>query len=106
MTSPATKKTRGGAMTRNRGFAALALAAALGFVVAPQTATAEEPISETIAGVVTKIDPEQMRVTVQSSDGQPHEFEGSAETLNDLKVGDHLEVKRRPPPTQATGAAR
>lgn len=69
-----------------------------GFVVAPQAATAEEPIPETIAGVVTKIDPEKSRVTVESSDGQPHEFEGSAETLSDLKMGDHLEVKRRPPP--------
>jgi hypothetical protein len=93
-------------MTSNRGLAVLALTAALCFVSAPQAAIAEERISEAIAGVVTKIDPEQRRVTVQSSDGQPHEFEGSAETLNDLKVGDHLEVKRRPPPTQATGAAR
>jgi hypothetical protein len=47
---------------------------------------------------VTKIDPEQSRVTLQSSDGKPHEFEGSAETLKDLKVGDRIEVVRRAPP--------
>jgi hypothetical protein len=87
-------------MTRNPGLAVLALTVALaqGFVVAPQAASAEEPTSETIAGVVTKIDPEKSRVTVESSDGQPHEFEGSAETLKDLKVGDRLELKRRPSP--------
>lgn len=85
---------------RNPGLAVLALTFALvqGLVVAPQAATAEEPISETIAGVVTKIDPGQRRVTVHSSDGQPHELEGSTETLKDLKVGDRIEVKRRPPP--------
>jgi Cu/Ag efflux protein CusF len=84
-------------MTWNTGLAVLALAFAT-LVVAPQAATAEEPNSETIAGVVTKIDSEQRRVTLQSSDGRPHEFEGSTETLKDLKVGDRLEVKRRPPP--------
>lgn len=85
-------------MTRNLGLAVLALtfSLVLGLVVSPQAATAEDPISETIAGVVTKIDPEQRRVTVQSSDGQPHEFEGSTETLEELKVGDRIEVKRRP----------
>jgi len=87
-------------VTRKPGLAVLALTFALvqGLVVAPQAADAEEPIPETIVGVVTKIDPEQRRVTVESSDGQPHEFEGAAETLKDLKVGDRLEVKRRPPP--------
>lgn len=87
-------------MTGIHGLAVLALTVALvqGLVVAPQAANAEESIPETIAGVVTKIDPEQRRVTVESSDGQPHEFEGSAETLKELKVGDRLEVKRRPPP--------
>jgi hypothetical protein len=86
-------------MTRNPGLAVLALTVALAqcLVVAPQAATAEGPIPETIAGRVTKIDPEQRRITVESSDGQPHEFEGSAETLKELKVGDRLEVQRRPP---------
>jgi len=86
-------------MTRNSGLAVLALTVVLHAPVAtPEAANAEEPILETIAGVVTKIDPEQRRVTVESSDGQPHEFEGSTETLKDLKVGERLEVKRRAPP--------
>lgn len=85
-------------MAWNQRLAVLALTAALvqGLVFAPQATTAEEPIPETIAGVVTKMDPEQRRVTLQSRDGKPHEFEGSAETLKRLKVGDRIEVERRP----------
>ena len=79
---------------RNHGFAAIALAFALGQGFA--AATAEEHASEVIAGEVTKIDLAHSRVTVRSSDGKPHEFEASAETLKDLKVGDQLEAKRRP----------
>jgi Cu/Ag efflux protein CusF len=87
-------------MTRQLGLAVLALTAALaqGLLFAPQGAIADQPVPDTIAGVVTKIDPEQSRVTLQSSDGKPHEFEGSAETLKDLKVGDRIEVVRRAPP--------
>ena len=83
---------------RNLGFAAMALAVALGqgIVAAPRAATAAEQASEVIAGEVTKIDLDRRRVTVRSSDGTPHEFEASAETLKDLKVGDRLEAKRRP----------
>ena len=83
---------------RNPGFAAMALAIALGqgFVAAPRAATAAEQASEVIAGEVTKIDLDRSRVTVRSSDGKPHEFEASAETLKDLKVGDKIEAKRRP----------
>jgi Cu/Ag efflux protein CusF len=83
---------------RNLGFAAMALAVALGqgIVAAPRAATAAEQASEVIAGEVTKIDLDRSRVTVRSSDGKPHEFEASAETLKNLKVGDQLEAKRRP----------
>jgi hypothetical protein len=49
-----------------------------------------------IEGTVTKIDLDRSRVTVRSSDGQPHEFTASAETLKNLKVGDRIEAKRRP----------
>ena len=52
--------------------------------------------SDVVAGLVTKIDLERSRVTVRSSDGNPHEFEASAETLKDLKVGDRIEATRRP----------
>lgn len=85
-------------MRRRLGLAAVALTVALGqgMVVAPRAATAAEQASETVAGLVTKIDAERSRVTVRSSDGKFHEFEASAETLKDLKVGDRIEAKRRP----------
>jgi uncharacterized membrane protein YkoI len=56
---------------------------------------AAEQASDTIAGEVTKIDLERSRVTIRSKDGSVHEFEASAETLKDLKVGDYIEAKRR-----------
>jgi Cu/Ag efflux protein CusF len=82
---------------RNLGFAAMALAVALGqgIVAAPRAATAVEQASEVIAGEVTKIDLDRSRVTLRSSDGKAHEFEASAETLKNLKVGDRIEAKRR-----------
>ena len=85
-------------MRRNLGLAALGLAAALGWGVAPPRAAlaAENASSEVIAGVVTAIDHDRRLVTVQSSDGQIHQFEAPPETLKDLKVGDRLEAKRRP----------
>ena len=86
-------------MRKSSGLAALALTVALGqgmFAAAPRTATAADEASEIIAGVVTEIDQGRSRVTVRSSDGQPHEFEASAETLKELKVGDRIEAKRRP----------
>jgi ribosomal protein S1 len=85
-------------MKKSLGLAALALAVALGqgIVATPQAATATEQASEIVAGQVTKIDHDRSRVTVQSSDGKVHEFEASAETLKDLKVGDRIEAKRRP----------
>jgi hypothetical protein len=85
-------------MRKIPGLAAIALTVALGLdiVAAPRAVTAAEEATEIIAGEVTKIDLDRSRVTVRSSDGKPHEFEASAETLKDLKVGDQLEAKRRP----------
>ena len=87
-------------MRKSLALAGLALALALGpgIVAAPQAATASEQAAEIVAGRVTKIDHDRSRVTVQSSDGKAHEFEASAETLKDLKVGDRIEAKRRPAP--------
>ena len=51
---------------------------------------------DTISGEVTKIDPENSRVTVHSSDGSIHVFEASKETLGELEVGDHIAAKKRP----------
>ena len=85
-------------MKKNFGIAALVVGIALGqgIVAAPRAATAAEQAAEVIAGQVTKIDHERSRVTLRSSDGEFHEFEASAETLKDLKVGDRIEAKRRP----------
>jgi hypothetical protein len=49
-----------------------------------------------VEGRVIKIDLEDTRVTLQSSDGSLHEFKASSETLKGLKVGDRIEAKRRP----------
>jgi len=76
---------------------ALLVALGLGVVVAQAGAQATEPQAlEVIDGEVTRIDLERRRVTVRSSDGGVHEFEASVETLEDLKVGDRIEAKRRP----------
>ena len=78
---------------------AMALTVALGQAItyAPaRSATAAEQASEVVEGEVTKIDLDQSRVMIRSSDGTVYEFEASAETLKDLKVGDHIEAKRRP----------
>jgi Cu/Ag efflux protein CusF len=77
----------------------MALAVALGQAItfAPaRSAMAAEEASDVVAGEVTKIDQDRGRVTIRSSDGSVHEFEASAETLKDLKLGDRIEAKRRP----------
>ena len=85
-------------MRRKSLYAALGFALALDptGVVSLRAATAAEESAETIAGIVTKIDLERGRVTVRSSDESVHEFEATPETLAQLKVGDRLEMQRRP----------
>ena len=51
-----------------------------------------------VEGEVTDIDATNGRVTVRASDGTVHEFQASTETLQDLKVGGHLEAKLREAP--------
>ena len=51
---------------------------------------------DTVGGQVTKVDPGRNRVTMKDGDGTVREFEASKETLQDLKVGDRIEAKRRP----------
>jgi hypothetical protein len=85
-------------MRRHLGLVAIGLTLALGLAssFAAPPATATEHASEVIEGEVTKIDVERSRVTIRGSDGSLHEFEASAETLRDLKLGDRIEAKRRP----------
>jgi hypothetical protein len=53
---------------------------------------------EKVEGQVVKVDTAQGKVTVREPSGTVHEFQGSAETLKDLKVGDKLEAKLREAP--------
>jgi hypothetical protein len=53
---------------------------------------------ERVEGKVTKVDAGQGRVTMRASDGTVHEFQASTETLQDLKVGGHVEAKLREAP--------
>ena len=53
---------------------------------------------EKVGGQVVKVDPGQGKVTVREADGTVHEFQASAETLQDLKVGDRIEAKLREAP--------
>ena len=48
---------------------------------------------EDAEGQVVKVEPGRSRFSVRESDGLIHEFQASAETLRDLKVGDRIEVK-------------
>lgn len=76
---------------------ALALALTAGALPAQAAEAAEaDPSFEVVEGRVIRIDLEDTRVTLQSSDGSLHEFKASSETLKGLKVGDRIEAKRRP----------
>ncbi|OLE39894.1 MAG: hypothetical protein AUG00_00255 [Candidatus Rokubacteria bacterium 13_1_20CM_2_70_7] len=48
-----------------------------------------------VEGEVVKIDAKRNMVTLRASDGTTHEFQGSRETVKNLKVGDHIEMKLR-----------
>ena len=87
-------------MRTRLGLIAMVLALAFGqaiTIVPARSAAAAEQASEVVEGVVTNIDLDRSRVTIRSSDGTVYEFEASAETLKDLKLGDRIEAKRRPP---------
>jgi hypothetical protein len=52
--------------------------------------------AEKVAGQVVKVEP--AKVSVRESDGTVHEFQATRETLQDLKVGDHIEARLREAP--------
>lgn len=72
-------------------------AAAMLCTVLQGTAGAEDKrdTPDRVGGQVTKVDPGRNRVTVRDGDGTDREFEASKETIQDLKVGDRIEAKRR-----------
>lgn len=53
---------------------------------------------EKVEGKVTKIDPDQGKLTVLEADGKTHEFQASKETIQDYKVGDQIKAKLRSAP--------
>jgi len=73
------------------------LAAAMLCVVAQGSVGAEDQRNtpDRVGGQVTKVDPARNRVTVRDGDGTVREFETSKETLQNMKVGDRIEAKRR-----------
>ena len=50
---------------------------------------------EKVEGKVVRVDQDQGKVAVSEADGKTHEFQASKETLQDLKVGDHVEARLR-----------
>jgi ribosomal protein S1 len=48
-----------------------------------------------VEGKVVRVDQGQGKVAVTEADGKTHEFQASKETLQDLKVGDHVEARLR-----------
>ena len=53
---------------------------------------------EKIEGQVVNVNPASGTITVRGKDGATHEFKGSAETLNDYKKGDTIEMTLRAEP--------
>jgi hypothetical protein len=51
-----------------------------------------------VEGQVLKIDMNEGKVTMRTSDGTVHEFQASKETLQEFKVGDHITAKLRNAP--------
>ena len=49
-----------------------------------------------VEGQVMKVDPATNTITVRESSGAVHEFQGSRETIQDLKAGDRIEATLRP----------
>jgi Cu/Ag efflux protein CusF len=61
----------------------------------PAGAAQQSPTPPRVEGQVVRIDAGSGKVTVRGGDGTMHEFQASAETLKDLKVGDRIEAKLR-----------
>ena len=51
-----------------------------------------------LAGQVVRIDPDRGTVTLRGPRGETYEFHAAKETLQDYKVGDHIEAKLRSAP--------
>jgi hypothetical protein len=79
----------------------LAALGAAGAVDAQQTTQRQcQPTKapERVEGQIVEMNATQERIRVRDAAGATHEFQASAETLRDLKVGDRIEATLRPLP--------
>jgi hypothetical protein len=84
------------------------LAAALALVVAVAPAFAQSKPAcdaqgrvatpQKVEGQVVALDAAKNKISVREADGKVHEFQASAETLKDFKVGDKIEANLREAP--------
>jgi len=86
-----------------RHMAAVVVATAMlwsGAALAEVKSTNCDPVRfpPTVEGQVVKINKEEGKVTMRTSDGTVHEFQASKETLQDLKAGDRIAAKLRTAP--------
>jgi len=51
-----------------------------------------------VEGQVVKVDAAQNKLTVRETDGTVHEFQASAEAIQNFKVGDRIEATLREAP--------
>lgn len=77
------------------GLATASLLAAPIALAEPKSEKTDPSTVDSFEGQVTKVDPVQRRVSVKDQGGTTREFEASNETINDIKVGDRIEAKKR-----------
>jgi ribosomal protein S1 len=76
----------------------LALPLWAGFAAGQSKSTCDQAKAsapQKVEGKVVRVDQAQGRLAVVEADGKTHEFQASKETLQDLKVGDHIEARLR-----------
>jgi ribosomal protein S1 len=68
---------------------------ALGQAAKPGCEAVKAGAPRKVEGQVVSVDQRQGKVSVRSTDGKTHEFQASADTLRDFKVGDKIEAQLR-----------
>jgi len=88
-------------------FAVTMLSLSLAGLVAAGSVAAQQPAPkqcqpakapQRVEGQVVEMSATQEKIKVRDTSGATHEFQASAETIRDLKVGDKIEATLRPMP--------
>jgi len=88
-------------------FAVTMLSLSLAGLVAAGSVAAQQPAPkqcqpakapQRVEGQVVEMSATQEKIKVRDTSGATHEFQASAETIRDLKVGDKIEATLRPLP--------